>query len=162
MTDPTPEEFRGVTPQLVVADAQAAIDFYAAAFGADVFRRATGPDGRIWHVELLIHGGRMLLLEPYPEVGMVGPDPAAAGTSVMLHLFVPDVDAGFARAVAAGGEPLMEPADTFWGDRYAQVRDPFGHRWALATRREDLTDAEISERAAAYLAEHPDAPGGVN
>lgn len=155
--DPTPEEFRGVTPQLVVADAEAAIGLYAEVFGADVFRRASGPDGRIWHVEVLIRGGRMMLLEPYPEMGMTAPDPAA-GTSVVLHVFVPDVDAQFARAVQRGCEPLMEPADTFWGDRYAQVRDPFGHRWSIASRREDLSEEEIGERAAAYVAEHPEAP----
>lgn len=155
--DPTPEEFRGITPHIVVTDAVAAIEFYRAAFGADVFRRAHGPDGRIWHVELLVRGGRLLLLEEYPEMGLVSPR-SLAGTATLLHLFVPDADAVFARAVAAGAEPLMEPWDSFWGDRYGQVTDPFGHRWAIATRREDLAHEEIADRATAYLDDNPGAP----
>lgn len=157
--DPMPEEFRGVTPHLVVSDAKAAIDFYRAAFGADVFREARGPDGRIWHVELLILGGRLLLLEEYPEMGLRSPA-GLPGTAVMLNVYVPDADEVFDRAVAAGAQPAMEPADSFWGDRYGQVIDPFGHRWSIATRQEDLSDEQMDERAAEYIEGHPDAPTG--
>ncbi len=153
--DPTPEEFRGVTPQLVVADAAVAIDFYTRAFGADVFHKAYGPDGRIWHVEMLIAGGRILLVEPYPEMGIDAPSGA---TAVMLHMYVPDVDTAYARALAAGATPLMEPWNSFWGDRYCQVADPSGHRWALATKVEDLSEDETLDRGNAYIARHPDVP----
>lgn len=155
MTDPTPDEFRGVTPQLVVPDADAAIDFYARAFDADVFQKAHGPDGRIWHVELLIAGGRMLLVEAYPEMGINVPTGAS---SVMLHMYVPDVDTAYARALAAGATSLMEPWDSFWGDRYCQVADPSGHRWALATKIEDLSVDETRDRGNTYITEHPQAP----
>ncbi len=153
--DPTPEEFRGVTPHLVVPDAEAAIAFYVNAFGADVFHKAYGPDGRVWHVELLVAGGRLLLVEPYPETGI---DVPGDRTSVMLHMYVPDVDAAYATALAAGAKSLMEPWDSFWGDRYCQVADPAGHRWAIATKTEDLSVDETHERGDAYTAEHPDAP----
>jgi uncharacterized glyoxalase superfamily protein PhnB len=153
--DPTPEEFRGVTPQLVVRDADAAIDFYAHAFGADVFQKTHGPDGRIWHVELLIAGGRILLVEPYPEMGIDAPH---GPNSVMLHMYVPDVDAAYARALAAGATSLMDPWDSFWGDRYCQLADPSGHRWALATKTEDLSVDETRDRGNAYIARHPEAP----
>lgn len=150
--DPTPEEFRGVTPQLVVADAESAIGFYARAFGADVFHKAHSPDGRIWHVELLIGGGRMLLVEAYPETGL---DVPAGPSSVMLHMYVSDVDTAYARALQAGATSVMEPWNSFWGDRYCQVADPSGHRWALATRIEDLSVDETQDRGRAHLADNP-------
>jgi len=153
--DPMPEEFRGVTPHVVVRDAEAAIEFYVHAFGADVFHKAYGPNGRIWHVELLIAGGRMLLVEAYPEMGI---DVPAGPTSVMLHMYVPDADAAYATALAAGATSLMEPWDSFWGDRYCQVLDPSGHRWALASKTEDLSADETHERGDAYITEHQDAP----
>ncbi len=153
--DPTPEEFRGVTPHLVVADAEAAADFYARAFGADVFHKAHGPNGRIWHVELLIAGGRLLLVAAVPEMGI---DVPAGPTSVMLHIYVPDADTAYATALAAGATPVMAPWDSFWGDRYCQILDPHGHRWALASKTEDLSVEETRERGDAYIAEHPNAP----
>jgi uncharacterized glyoxalase superfamily protein PhnB len=153
--DPVPEEFRGVTPHLVVPDAEAAIRFYVQAFGADVFHRAYGPDGRVWHVELLVAGGRLLLVEPYPDMGI---DVPTGHASVMLHMYVPDVDAAYARALAAGAKSLMEPWNSFWGDRYCQLADPAGHRWAIATKIEDLSIDETHGRGEAYIAEHPNAP----
>jgi PhnB protein len=153
--DPTPEEFRGVTPHLVVADAEAAADFYTRAFGADVFHKAYGPDGRIWHVELLIAGGRLLLVTPVPDMGI---DVPAGSTSVMLHMYVPDADTAYATALAAGATPVMEPWDSFWGDRYCQILDPYGHRWAIASKTEDLSVEETRERGDAYITEHPNAP----
>jgi PhnB protein len=139
-------EFPGVTPQLIVADSDRAVRFYREVFGADELVRNHAPDGRVMHCELLIFGGRLLLHDEFPESGLHGP-PAVGGTAVTLHLYVPDVDALFATAVAAGAEPVMEPADAFWGDRYAIVRDPFGHRWSLATQQEDLSAAELEDRS---------------
>jgi PhnB protein len=134
---------------LTVHDAGAAVRFYRAAFDADELLRQDAPDGRVLHCELLVYGGRLLLHDEFPEMG----DRSArtiGGSPVMLHLYVPDVDAAYRRAVQAGATPLMAPADAFWGDRYAQVTDPFGHRWSLATQREDLTGEEISDRYAQW------------
>jgi PhnB protein len=146
-------EFPGPTPQLTVADADAAIRWYVEVFGADELVRTAGPDGRVLHCELLIFGGRLLLHDQFPELGV--PDPAPAdlgGTPVTLHLYVPDVDALYAAAVAAGAQGVMAPDDAFWGDRYAQLVDPYGHRWSLATPRDDPSADDLRERAAEWNA----------
>jgi PhnB protein len=139
-------EFSGPTPQLVVDRAEAAIQFYREVFGADELVRNHAPDGRVMHCELLMYGGRLLFVEDF------GPDQATAparlgGTTVRLHLYVPDVEAVHRRAVEAGAESLMAPQDAFWGDRYAMVRDPFGHQWSIATPKEDLSVSELEARA---------------
>jgi PhnB protein len=142
------DEFPGVTPQLTVGDADAAVRFYRAAFDADELLRHHGPDGRVTHCELLVNRGRLLLHDDFADQS-----PAAlGGTPVTLHLYVDDVDAAFARALAAGAASLMDPADQFWGDRYAMVQDPFGHRWSLATPREDLSIEEMRERSDRWAA----------
>jgi PhnB protein len=146
MTGGVPTEFPGVTPQLTVPDTAAAVRFYRQAFGADELLHNRAPDGRVMHCELLINGGRLLLHDEFPDHGHHSPL-SLGGTCVTLHLYVADVDASFTTAVAAGAEPLMPPEDAFWGDRYAIVRDPFGHRWSMATQREDLSAAELEERA---------------
>lgn len=158
--DPVPEEFRGVTPHLVVADATAAITFYQHIFDADELTRSTGPDGRTWHCELLLAGGRVILMEEFPDMGVRAPS-ADAPTSVLLQVFVPDTDSTYAAALDAGAAPLMEPNDAFWGDRYAQFQDPAGHRWALSTRRHDLTATEMRQNYDEWSHAHgnPDSPG---
>ncbi|HEY7596555.1 MAG TPA: VOC family protein [Actinophytocola sp.] len=143
------DEFPGVTPQLTVGDADAAVRFYRAAFHADELLRHHGPDGRVTHCELLVNRGRLLLHDDF-----AGQSPTAlGGTPVTLHLYVDDVDAAFATALAAGATSLMDPADQFWGDRYAMIQDPFGHRWSLATPREDLSIEEMRERSDRWAAE---------
>jgi uncharacterized glyoxalase superfamily protein PhnB len=146
-------EFSGVTPHLIVDGAAAAIEFYRAAFGADELGRQAGPDGRIWYAELLLNGGRILLVDEFPDMDARSPK-ALGGTPVMLHLYVEDTDAQYARAVEAGAEPLMPPADAFWGDRYAQVLDPFGHRWSIGTKVADLSTEETRDAASTWFAEH--------
>jgi PhnB protein len=144
------DEFPGVTPQLTVTGADAAVTFYRTAFGADELLRHHGPDGRVMHCELLVNRGRLLLHDDFDET-----NPAAlGGTPVTLHLYVDDVDAVFASALAAGATGLMDPADQFWGDRYAMLRDPFGHHWSLATPREDLSIDELRERSDEWAADH--------
>jgi PhnB protein len=147
-------EFPGVTPQLTVSDADAAVRFYRAAFGADELLRNPGPDGRVMHCELLLNGGRLLLHDDYsPEQDRASPPPAF--TAIVLHLYVDDVDATFAAAVAAGATPVRPPADEFWGDRYAMIRDPFGYQWSLATSREDMSIDEQNERSAEWVRDRP-------
>ena len=124
--DPTPEEFRGVTPHVVVRDAGEASEFYARAFGADAIHeayghKAYGPDGRVWHVELLIAGGRMPLVAAYPDMGI---DVPSGPTSVVLHMYVPDVDAAYATALAAGATWVMKPWDSFWATATARCSAP--------------------------------------
>lgn len=143
MTDSLASEFPGVTPQLRVRDTDAAIRFYRAAFGADAMVRSAAPDGRVIHAELLVNGGRLLLHDDLTET--VHPDGFAA-VPIVLHLYVRDVDAVFAAALTAGATAVRQPEDVFWGDRYAIVRDPFGHHWSLATPREDLSADEVRER----------------
>jgi PhnB protein len=145
------DEFAGVTPQLTVSDADAAVRFYRAAFGADELLRNHAPDGRVMHCELLIAGGRLLLHDEFPEHGGCAPR-SSQGTSVVLHLYVSDVDAVFAAALAAGATELMAPQEAFWGDRYAMIEDPFGHRWSVAQRTADPSVAELAERADLWVA----------
>ncbi|GAA1694373.1 VOC family protein [Fodinicola feengrottensis] len=160
--DLAPEEFPGVTPHLVVRSVAEAVAFYQRAFGADELQRQSGPDGRIWHCELLVAGGRLLLVEEFPDMGMLAPE-SIGGTPVMLHIFVTDVDGTFDRAVEAGAEPAMKPLDTFWGDRYAQVIDPLGHRWSFGRRTDDLSTEDTAAQARRWSAErgHPASPADV-
>lgn len=131
-----------VTPHLVCADAIAAIDFYKRAFNANEVMRLLGPTGKLVHAALKIGSGAIMLAEENPDWGSLGPK-TLKGTPVTLHLLVPDVDAAIAQAVEAGAILTMPAADMFWGDRYGQVADPFGHRWSLATRKQELTPAEM-------------------
>ena len=145
-----PDEFQSITPQLVVRGAAQAIDFYRRAFGASELLRNAAPDGeRIMHAELLLGGSRFLVHDEFPDEGVLGPA-ALGGTPVTLHLYVRDAEATFRRAVDAGAEVVMPLQDAFWGDRYGILRDPFGHRWSVASRLEDLSPADLKTRAAEW------------
>ena len=148
------EEFPGPTPHLVVADADAAIRFYREAFGADELVRNQTSDGRIMHCELLLLGGRLLVADDFDADPVSSPD-RLGGTTVRLHLYVPDVDASYARALAAGASGVVEPYDAFWGDRYAMIRDPAGHLWSLGAGHEDITVAEVESRADTWSRRNP-------
>jgi len=141
---PIPEGMRSLTPHLVCDGAAAAIEFYKKAFGATEVSRMPGPDGRIMHAQVRIGDSVLMLVDEWPDMGVVGPN-KLKGTSVTLHLYVTDVDAAFAKAVAAGAKVKMPLADMFWGDRYGQLQDPFGHMWSLATHQRDLTPEEIKQ-----------------
>lgn len=149
---PIPEGYRTVTPHLVCEHAAEAIEFYKKAFSAVEIARMPGPDGKIMHAELRIGDSPIMLAQDYPEFGSRGPL-ALQGTSVVIHLYVEDADAVFAQAVSAGGEPVMPLSDMFWGDRYGQVQDPFGHRWSIATHKQDLTPEQIMEGMNKMMAE---------
>jgi PhnB protein len=121
----------GITPHLLIPDRRAAeaIDFYARAFGARELHRVPSDDGRIMHAHLEINGGSLMLNDDFPEYrqGKSG-DPASG---VTLHLQLTDADALWQQAVAAGASVTMPLEDQFWGDRYGQLQDPFGHRWSV-------------------------------
>ena len=152
MSRAVPEEFHTITPHLVVRDVPRAVEFYRRAFAAEeLFRNVTPDGGSVMHSELLLGDSRFFVNEEFPDHGVVSPQ-ALNGSPVTLHLYVADVDAWFARAVEAGAEVLFPLQDCFWGDRYAQLRDPFGHRWSIASRIEDLSPAELQERAREWFA----------
>jgi uncharacterized glyoxalase superfamily protein PhnB len=139
---PIPDGMRTVTPHLVCDGAAAAIDFYGRAFGAAELARLPGPGGRLMHALLRIGDSAVMLVDEFREWGSLGPR-ALKGTPVTMHLCVEDADAFVARAVAAGATLRMPVADTFWGDRYGLLEDPFGHLWSVATHVQDLTPDEI-------------------
>lgn len=144
-TQRIPEGLRSVTPHLVVKGAADAIEFYVKAFGAIEVFRMPMPDGRgLAHAEVEIGDCRIFMADEFPQWGGKSPR-TLGGTPVALHLQVADVDSAYDRAVAAGAEPTMRPADMFWGDRYGKLRDPFGHEWALATHVRDVPLDEMRE-----------------
>jgi len=148
---PIPGGFHTLTPHLVVRNAAQAIEFYKRAFGAEVRRVSQdSPDGKITHAELKIGDSILMLADEFPEANCVSPH-ALGGTPTILHIYVEDVDTAFSRAVAAGATVTMPLADQFWGDRYGQLLDPFGHRWSLATHKQDLTHEEIRKAAEAFF-----------
>jgi uncharacterized glyoxalase superfamily protein PhnB len=158
MVSPVPEEFHTITPHLAVKGVAEAIAWYATALGANELLRNTAPDGEsIMHAELLLGDSRFFVVDEFPGA-MVAPT-TLGGTPVTLHLYVHDVDAMFARAVEAGATVLMPVADQFWGDRYGMLVDPFGHRWSIASRIEDLSPRALQKRAADWAGEqqHHDA-----
>ena len=140
--NPIPEGMHTVTPHLVCAGAGAAIDFYKKAFGATETSRMPGPGGKLMHASIRIGDSAVMLVDEMPEWGSLGPK-ALKGSPVVIHLYVDDVDAFTARAVAAGAKVTMPVADMFWGDRYGQLEDPFGHRWSVATHVRDVSPADM-------------------
>jgi PhnB protein len=131
MTDiQTPPAITGVMPYLTVVGGKAAVEFYARAFGAVEFQRMPADDGeRILNTHLGINGGSLMLSDDFPEFRGGGESPRPSG--VTLHLHVDDADLWFNRAVEAGCTVTMPLADQFWGDRYGQIQDPFGHTWSI-------------------------------
>lgn len=135
MADAMPAVPDGVIAYLSVRGGDAAIDFYQRAFGATLILRNPAPDGRVMHARLAINNGLVMLSDDFPEYNKGTPMAPQPGqpTGTTLHLQVANCDALYAQATAAGAEPVMPPADMFWGDRYAQLRDPFGHRWSIGS-----------------------------
>ena len=151
MTKPIPDGFHTITPHLVVSDAAKAIEFYKKAFGAQEIERFMRPDGKaVMHAQLKIGDSMMMLGSEFPP-HCLSPK-SRGGTSVSLHLYVENADATFDRAVKAGCKVKMPMTDQFWGDRYGQVEDPFGHEWSIATHKKDLTQDQIAANAKAFFA----------
>lgn len=136
-----------VTPHLVCKGAAQAIEFYKKAFGAQERGRLSTPDGKnVLHASLGIGDSAIMLSDEFPDWGSVGPE-TLKGTPVVIHLYVEDVDSVFDRAVRAGASVKMPLEDMFWGDRYGQLRDPFGHIWSLATHVRDVSYEEMEQAA---------------
>jgi PhnB protein len=150
-TQPIPEGYQSITPVLAVDDAAAAIEFWKRAFGATERSRMDGPDGRIAHAEIEIGNSVIMTSDQYPQSRAKPPKEVGATTSAVF-LYVEDVDSVVQDALDAGAEVTMPVEDMFWGDRFGEVRDPFGHLWQIATHVEDVEPEEMQRRAAEAMA----------
>jgi PhnB protein len=139
-----PDGMHSLTPHLVCAGAAEAIEFYKKAFGAVEQMRVPTPDGKLMHASVKIGDSVLMLMDEMPNYGALGPN-ALKGSPVTIHLAAEDVDALIERAVAAGAKLVMPAADMFWGDRYGQVDDPFGHHWSIATHIRDVSPQEMQQ-----------------
>ena len=146
----TPAGYHTVTPYLTVKGADAALEFYKKALGAEETVRMAGPDGSVMHAEFKVGDSVIMLGEENPMWGAKGPH-ALGGSPVGVMLYLPDVDARFAAAVAAGATVFKPLKDQFYGDRSGTVVDPFGHMWTLATHIEDVAPDEMERRFAAEM-----------
>jgi PhnB protein len=154
MADANERTIPSLSPHLVVSDAAAAIDFYKKAFNATELSRHLAPDGkRIMHAAVLINGATVMLNDDFPEYsgGKRSTPDALGGTPVVLHLHMQDADAFFEHAAAAGAEVKIPLADQFWGDRYGQLKDPFGHVWSIGATKQKLSEEELKEAAKAHF-----------
>lgn len=151
MSKAVPDGYHTVTASLTVKDGAAAIDFYQRAFGAREIMRVNSPDGKIMHAEIQVGDSRVMLADEHPGMGCAAPVSVGQATG-SLYLYVPDVDAAFQRAVAAGAKAVMPVTDMFWGDRFGAVDDPSGHRWGLATHVEDPTPEQMAHRQREFFA----------
>ena len=151
MVQAIPTGYAGVTPYLIIRDAARALDFYKKAFGAVELMRFPAPEGKIGHAEIKIGNGVVMLADESPARGHKSPQ-TLGGTAVSLMFYVADVDAQFAKALAAGGTVVNPLQDQFYGDRSATITDPFGHTWTIATHTEDVSPEEMQRRMAAMTA----------
>src|SRR5262245_35639403 len=149
-----PEGYHSLTPHLVIRDCARAIEFYKKAFGAEERGRAPGPDGRIMHAELKIGDSIVMLSDEYPEMGGKSPQ-ALNGSPVTINLYTEDANAAWKRATEAGATVRMPLGDQFWGDRYGQVTDPFGHHWSIAQHIKDVSPAEMKQAMDAMARQEP-------
>jgi PhnB protein len=145
---PIPDGYSSLTPYLIVNGAARAIDFYKTAFAATERMRLGAPGGKVGHAELSIGNSVVMLADEHPEMGALAPS-SVGGTPIGLHLYVDDVDAVVARAIAAGAKPVHPVENKFYGDRLGTIEDPFGHKWYVSTHIEDVPPDEIARRAAA-------------
>lgn len=139
---PIPDGYHTITPFLTVRDAARAIEFYKQAFGAKDRGVMKGPDGKVMHAELQIGDSIIMLSDEFPDFGSLSPQ-SLNGSPQGLHIYVDGVDAAFDRAVKAGAQVEMPVMEQFWGDRYGRLRDPFGHKWSIATHTRDLSMDEM-------------------
>lgn len=151
---PIPDGYHTATPYLVIKGAAQAIDFYTKAFGAHELFRLGGPDGSIGHAEIMIGNSPIMMADEVPAMGYRGPK-SLGGTPVSICLYVENVDAVFAQAVAAGATVTRPLQNQFYGDRSGTVTDPFGHVWTVATHIEDVPPEEMDKRFAEMMAKMP-------
>jgi PhnB protein len=148
--DYSPEGRHTITPHIVVRDAARAAEWYTAVFDAKEHGRIAVPGGKLMQVELWVGDSAVMLADEFAELGVLSPL-SIGGTATVLHLFTDDVEALWQRAVDGGAEVLQPLADVFWGERYGQIADPFGHHWGLAQYLHHVPPEEIAQAAAAMF-----------
>jgi len=143
-----PQGHNTVTPYLIIKGAAQAIEYYKNVFGATEVMRMEQPGGKIAHAELKIGDSHIMLADENPSMGLGHTSAVTIGSSpVSLYVYLPDVDKIVERAVSAGAKILKPVQDQFYGDRSGFIQDPFGHLWGVATHVEDVSPAEMAERA---------------
>ena len=150
MTKPIPDGFNSLSAHIIVNDGIAAIEFYKKALGAQEVMRMMSPDGKaLMHAQMKVGNSMLMLAGEFPP-NCLSPK-SHGGSSVFLHIYTENADAAFDRAVKAGCKENMPMSDTFWGDRYGQVEDPFGHQWSFATHKHDWTAEQIAANAKDWM-----------
>jgi PhnB protein len=139
-----PEGYHVVTPYLTLRNAAQAIEFYKSAFGAEQTVRMDSPDGKVMHAEIRIGDSVVMLGEESPEMGNHSPE-TLGGSTAGLMIYSENVDQAFERAIKAGAKAVMPPTEMFWGDRYARLTDPFGHKWSLGQHIRDVSPEEMAK-----------------
>ena len=146
-TKAIPDGYHSLTPYLVIKGAADAIEYYKKVFGATETVRMPGPGGAIMHAEVKIGNSMLMLADENPERGHLSPK-TLGGPGVSIMLYTDDVDATFRKAVDTGSKSEQPPMDMFWGDRMANITDPFGHKWAIATHTKDVSPQEMEKAMA--------------
>ncbi len=159
--DPIPPGFRTVTPYLAIEGAAEAIEWYKKAFGAKELDREPTPDGKLIHGRVRIGDSIVMMSDVFPGASTKAPK-TLGDTTVTLHIYAKDVDKLFRQAVDAGAQITMQLDNQFWGERYGQLRDPFGHQWSIS-QRVKMTKSEMDEKQKQAMAmfsqgQHPDKP----
>ena len=157
--NPIPLDYPQVTPYLSVAGAAAAVEFYTQVFGAVERMRMPGPGDTIGHCEMQLGASLSMRADEAPDIGFLSPK-TLGGTPVIISVYVTDVDSVFARAVQAGATVVRQLENQFYGDRSGQVEDPWGHRWSIASRVEEIPPEEMARRAAEASAAAGGNPAG--
>jgi PhnB protein len=147
------KDMTAVTPYLYVEESAKALAYYEKVFGAKTRFKMDASDGKILHAEIMVNGALFMMGEANPEMMMKSPR-MLGGSPMGILVYVPDVDATFAAALASGATSLMPCDDMFWGDRTASFIDPFGHNWTIATHKEDLSEAEVQKRSDEWMAKN--------
>lgn len=153
--NPIPQGFHTITAHIVVKDSRKAIEFYKKAFGAQDPHVAEGPDGVVMHATVKIGDSILMLNDEFPDFHVLSPTSTKADTCVRLNLYVADANKVWKDALGAGATVVMPLQDQFWGDRYGQVQDPFGHRWSIAQHIKDLTPEEMKKAQEEAMASMP-------
>ncbi len=151
-TKSIPDGYGAVTPYLIVKDAARAIEFYKKAFGATELMRMEGPGGKIGHAEIRVGSAPIMLADEHPDMGALSPE-HFGGTPVSLLLYVEDADAVVRKAVDLGSKLERPVKDQFYGDRSGVILDPYGHKWSIATHKEDVSPEEMKRRISAMAAQ---------
>lgn len=148
-----PKGFRTVNAYLTVDGGARALEFYKKAFNAKEIARMMFPDGqKLAHAEIKIGNTFVMISDESPERGVRSPK-SIGGSGMRLVLYVRNCDRVYKRAVKAGATSRMEPVDMFWGDRWSEIEDPFGHRWNVCTHKEDVPPEEMARRSQEFFAQ---------